>query len=265
MLNHRRKILLKLLSQKRYIATRELPGLLDTSMASARRDVSWLVQNNLATRWHGTIASIEHAAQKTAASYGAFHWNLRQQAAQKRAIAQAAAGMCADGDAIVVGGGTTTLLMADFLAHKRLKILTGSFLLAGKLLHQGLSEVIVQGGTVHREQNVIVSPFEQDLWTYHNSAKTFIGVYAISEAGLIEIGDTLIRSGRRLIEHAGELVVLADSSKFYAATGTLLCGLDQVTTVITDSGAPAEAVRMLERHGVRVIQVTPEEDAHHAH
>lgn len=53
-------------------------------------------------------------------------------------------------------------------------------------------------------------------------------------------------------------MVLVDSSKFQRKAGLVLCGLNRVSTVITDTGASDSAVQLLEHYGVRVITVEPE-------
>ena len=50
--------------------------------------------------------------------------------AAKRAIARAAVALCADGEAIIINGGTTTFEMGEFLRERRLKVLTNSYPLA---------------------------------------------------------------------------------------------------------------------------------------
>jgi DeoR family ulaG and ulaABCDEF operon transcriptional repressor len=74
----------------------------------------------------------------------------------------------------------------------------------------------------------------------------------------MEADPLLIQAEKRLIGQAEELVVLVDSSKFARKAGLVLCGLNRVSTVITDTGASDSAVQLLEQYGVRVITVEPE-------
>lgn len=252
--NERRRKLLRLLSRERSIATRDLPHLLETSTASALRDVAWLVRHNLATHRRGLVSKPEVVLPTNAASTGAFGWSLQQQAAQKRAIAEMAAGMCEDGESITISGGAATLLMAQFIRAKNLRILTNSFLVAKAVLAEGDNEVCIEGGIVDREHDVILSPFKQDLSTYHAAKKTFIGTYGISEAGLIETSRSMIQSEQKFIDQAEQLVVLVEGAKFHNTVGMVMCPLSKVSVVVTDTDAPADAVRMLERHGILVVQ-----------
>jgi len=77
--------------------------------------------------------------------------------------------------------------------------------------------------------------------------------------GLMEADPMLIQAEKRLISQAEELIVLADSSKFARKAGLILCGLNRVSCVITDTGASDAAVQMLEQSGVKVLAVAPEQ------
>jgi DeoR family transcriptional regulator, ulaG and ulaABCDEF operon transcriptional repressor len=63
----------------------------------------------------------------------------------------------------------------------------------------------------------------------------------------------LIQAEQKLINQADELVVLIDSSKFRQRSSLILCGLDRISTVITDDGITDSEQRMLENAGVKLI------------
>jgi DeoR family ulaG and ulaABCDEF operon transcriptional repressor len=86
----------------------------------------------------------------------------------------------------------------------------------------------------------------------------FMGVHGISILGLMEADPLLIQAEKRLIGQAEELIVLVDSSKFARRAGLVLCGLNRVSTVITDTGASDGAVQLLEQYGVKVVTVEPD-------
>src|SRR6185437_1780520 len=114
-------------------------------------------------------------------------------------------------------------------------------------------EIIVPGGKVYREQNVILSPFDNDITQHHYASKMFMSVHGLSLLGLMEADPLLIQAEKRLISQAEELIVLADSSKFSKKAGLILCGLDRVSQVITDTGVYDGVVQTLEHYGVKVV------------
>ncbi len=263
MTNHKRhKWLLKLLDEHGQASTEELMAWLSASAATVRRDLAWLAARQQLVRVRGGAQRLQRAGSSNGGvgllRSQTFRHNIGQQAAQKRAIARHAASLCTPGETVIINGGSTTFMMAEFLADHQLRILTNSFWLAAQLLTTSNNQIILPGGSVYREQNVILSPFENDVAQHHYAAKMFMGVHGLSALGLMEADPLLVQAERRLIGQAEELIVLVDSSKFERRTGLVLCGLDRVACVITDTGVPDAVVQALEQQGVRVVAVTPE-------
>jgi DeoR family ulaG and ulaABCDEF operon transcriptional repressor len=258
--NHQRQMrLLKLVAEHGSASVHQLVEWLGASPSTVRRDLRLLDQSGQIRRVHGggERVGVRHG---TAPLRNAFPERAMRHPGRKRAIAQRATAMCADGTTVMIGGGTTTACMAEFLAERRLRILTNSFDVARRLLETGDNEVILSGGRIYAEQSLILSPFDTEAIQYCYADRLFIGAYAMSATGLRESDPLLVQAGRRLVSQAQQVVVLADSSKFANRDGMSLCGLDQVGCVITDSGAPDAAVQMLERAGVDVVVVSPDWD-----
>lgn len=261
MINHnRRKRLLGLLGEHASLTVEQFCAMLNASPATVRRDIAWLADRDMLTRTRGGAERLAAKRNAFALSGESFQASLARQPAQKRAIARHAADMCDNGETIIINGGTTTFMMAEFLASKRLKILTNSFLMAERLLTTSENQIIVPGGQVYREQNVILSPFDNDITQHHYASKMFMGVYGLSMLGLMEVDPLLIQAEKRLLGQAEQLVVLADSTKFSRKAGLILCGLNRVSCLITDTGISDAAVQMMEQAGVKVIAVAPEHE-----
>jgi DeoR family ulaG and ulaABCDEF operon transcriptional repressor len=139
-----------------------------------------------------------------------------------------------------------------------MRILTNSFEVARLLLSTSDNEVILSGGKIYAEEKLILSPFDSEAIQYCYADKLFLGVHGLSALGVMEADPLLVQAGRRLINQAQQIIVLADSSKFANKDGMFLCGLDRVSCVVTDSAVPDSAVRMLEQAGIEVKVVTPD-------
>lgn len=253
----RHKRLLKLLDEQGQATAEELMAWLPASAATVRRDLAWLAAHQQLVRLRGGARRLPQGEAGGLRSQS-FRDAMGRQVAEKRAIARHAAGMCTPGDTVIINGGTTTFLMAEFLPPKDLRVLTNSFLLAERLLSGSAHEVILPGGSVYREQNVIVSPFENDVAQHHYASTMFMSAHGLSALGLMEADPLLVQAERRLIQQAEKLVVLADHSKFQRRAGLVLCGLERVHCLITDSGAPDAIVQWLEQQGLQVVIVEPE-------
>ncbi|MEL6887559.1 MAG: DeoR/GlpR family DNA-binding transcription regulator, partial [Pseudomonadota bacterium] len=163
----------------------------------------------------------------------------------------------ADGESIIINGGTTTFQMVHPLASRRMQVFTNSFPIAEHLLKHSKNSVMLSGGTIYREQNIILSPFDNDVTRNFYARRMFMGAQGLGPLGLMEADPLLIQAEQKLIGQADELVVLVDSSKFAQRSSLVLCALDRIHTVITDEGISDQAASMLEAADVTLIVARP--------
>ena len=247
----RHRIILSAVQDRPVVTVAELVALTDSSEATIRRDIAALHVQKKLRRVRGGAESIT-PPQFVGLAGRPFSVNEAINAQQKRAIARAAVELCTDGDAIIINGGTTTFQMVHPLASKRMQIFTNSFPIAEHLLKHSKNTIILSGGVIYREQNIILSPFDNDVTRNFYARRMFMGAQGLGPLGLMEADPLLIQAEQKLIGQADELVVLADSSKFRSRSSLILCPLDRIATVITDEGIPDSAAQMLEQAGVQV-------------
>jgi DeoR family ulaG and ulaABCDEF operon transcriptional repressor len=112
---------------------------------------------------------------------------------------------------------------------------------------------MLSGGTIYREQNIILSPFDNDVTRNFYAKRMFMGAQGVGPLGLMEADPLLIQAEQKLIGQAEELIVLVDSSKFENRSSLVLCPLTRVTSVITDEKVSDKAASMLEAADVNLI------------
>ncbi|WP_299821035.1 DeoR/GlpR family DNA-binding transcription regulator [uncultured Roseibium sp.] len=248
----RHRIILSAVQDRPVVTVQELVALTDSSEATIRRDIAQLHVQKKLRRVRGGAESI-HPPQFVGLAGRPFSVNESINIAQKRAIAQKAVELCEDGDAIIINGGTTTFQMVHPLATKRCQVFTNSFPIAEHLLKNSKNTIMLSGGVIYREQNIILSPFENDVTRNFYAKRVFMGAQGLGPLGLMEADPLLIQAEQKLIGQADDLVVLADSSKFSARSSLILCPLERISTIITDDGIPDSAVKMLEQADIRLI------------
>ncbi len=250
----RHRIILSAVQDRPVVTVQELVAMTDSSEATIRRDIAQLHVQKKLRRVRGGAESI-HPPQFVGLAGRPFSVNETINITQKRAIAQKAVDVCEDGDAIIINGGTTTFQMVHPLATKRMQVFTNSFPIAEHLLKNSKNTIMLSGGAIYREQNIILSPFDNDVTRNFYAKRMFMGAQGLGPLGLMEADPLLIQAEQKLIGQADELVVLADSSKFSARSSLILCPLERITTVITDDGIPDSAANMLEQADVNLIVV----------
>lgn len=248
----RHRIILSAVEGRPVATVADLVTLTGASEATVRRDIATLHVQKRLRRVRGGAESVA-PAQFHAINARPFAVEEGIRLAEKRAIARAAVDLCADGDAIIVNGGTTTFQMVHPLTARRCQVFTNSFPIAEHLLKHSRNTVLLPAGAIYREQNIILSPFDQDGSSHFYARRMFMGCRGLGPLGLMEGDPLLVQAEQKLIGQADELVVLCDSSKFAARSSLLLCPLKRIHTVITDDGITDRDAAMLQAADVRLV------------
>ncbi len=248
----RHRIILSAVQDRPVVTVIDLCNLTDASEATIRRDIAALHMQKKLRRVRGGAEAIS-PPQFVGLAGRPFAINQTRQIREKQAIARAAVELCDDGDAIIINGGTTTFQMVHPLANRRCQVFTNSFPIAEHLLKNSKNTIMLSGGVIYREQNIVLSPFENDVTRNFYARRMFMGAQGLGTLGLMEADPLLIQAETKLIGQADELVVLVDSSKFASRSSLVLCPLGRIHTVITDEGIPDKAAAMLEAANVTLI------------
>ena len=248
-------LILSVLRERPVATVKELVVLTKSSEATIRRDISVLHQRSKLRKIRGGVEALHPPTMGL--SGRPFTYNSNFNIGKKRAIAEAAVAMCEDNEAIIINGGTTTFQMVHFLANRHMQVFTNSLPIADHLLNNSKNMVVVPGGTIYREQNIILSPFENDGSKHFSARKMFMGAQGVSTLGIMEVDPLVIQAEEKLINQADDLIILVDSDKFARRSSLVLCPLTRASTIITDDGINDEMRNMIEQSGVNLIVVSP--------
>lgn len=248
----RHTVILSAVEERPVATVVELCVLTGASEATIRRDIATLDQEQRLRRVRGG-AEARTPIQFSGLSGRPFSVNETMRIAEKQAIATAAVDLCEEGDAVIINGGTTTFQMVHPLAGRRMQVFTNSFPIAEHLLKHSNNTIMLSGGTIYREQNIILSPFDNDVTRNFCARRMFMGAQGLGPLGLMEADPLLIQAEQKLIGQADELIVLADSTKFEQRSSLVLCPLNRITTVITDDQISDKAAAMLDAAEVKLI------------
>jgi DeoR family ulaG and ulaABCDEF operon transcriptional repressor len=251
----RERAILELLRDRDFISFSELDRRLEASQATIRRDLGRLEGEGHIVRVRGGARLSPAAARSDDHGHLSgvpFHENIALHRAEKEAIGRAAAALCLPGESIIIDGGSTTLQMCAHLAPLGLQVLTNSLHIVSALLSQPNTRISLPAGAVFREQNIVLSPFEDDGAGRYRASKIFLGAASIGRHGLMQTDVLLVQAERRLLSRADKTVALVDSSKFQAPAGHAVCDLDQIDIVVTDHALKPTDAEMLEKAGVQV-------------
>lgn len=224
----------------------EIADHLAIGTATVRRDLERLAREGRLVRTYGGAAL---------GARGLAGPEAGEATAQKRAIGAAAAGMVSDGQTIVISSGSTTLELARRLTtRRRLTVITNTLDVAEVLIDCEGIELIVLGGVVRPRMHSLLGHLTELAANELRADTLFMGIPAISlEHGLMSDHMPEILGDRAMRRMVREVVVLADSRKFERVAPAYVFGLDEVTTIVTDSGIPDLVRAALEERRVEVL------------
>lgn len=249
----RRQQIVAFIEQNNGATVAELSGQFRISEATARRDLVILSKRGLIERAHG----------------GAIPRRLRQSqglpeppvlerasllAEEKRRIGQAAAELVEDGDAIIIGGGTTTAEMIPHLAKRQgLTVITNALHIATLLAAYPNVAVIVLGGMLRHTEFALLGAFAEEALENLRADKLFIGFAAIHVDYGFSSDDLLdVQASRSLMAAAREVIVLADHTKFGKIATIRVAPIKSVHRLVTDAATPRDDITTLRDHSVTV-------------
>ncbi|WP_425583684.1 DeoR family transcriptional regulator [Streptomyces macrosporus] len=235
----RRQLILEMVRANGAVSLRELARVVQTSEVTVRRDVRALEAEGLLDRRHGGAVLPGGFTRESG-----FPQKAHLATAEKTAIADVAAGLVEEGEAIVVGAGTTTQELARRLARvPGLTVVTNSLLVAQALAHANRVEVVMTGGTLRGSNYALVgSGAEQSLQGLRVSRAFLSGSGLTAERGLSTSNMLSASVDRALVQAAAEVVVLADHTKLGVDTMFQTVPPDLITRLVTDE-PPAQEER----------------------
>jgi DeoR family transcriptional regulator, aga operon transcriptional repressor len=242
------------LEQRGFVRVRELSARFGVSTVTARNDLQALEERHLAQRVHGGAMPVDRARGERS-----FEEVASQYAVEKRAIGQAAAALVSPGESILLDVGTTTAAMASALVARTtlsdVNVITNGLSIALTLeaAHPRLS-IVVTGGTLRPKQHSLVDPLAGSMLKGLSVDTVFLGCNGIDpDGGVTNINLPEADIKRAMIAASQRCVVLADSTKLGNRALAMVCEIDDVDVLITDSSASPDDVEALRARGVDVI------------
>ena len=252
-----RAILNLLKGNEGFISFRSIEKQIAASPATLRRDLERLAGLGVIERVRGGARLPEDAMPERnhndRPSIAPFQENINRMQPEKAAIGKRAAALSENGASIMIDGGSTTVQMCPHLDGKNLQVFTNSLHIVELLLPQQGTRILIPGGSLFREQNIILSATGDDTMPRFHAPLYFRGASAVGPHGVMQPDVILVAAERRLMDKAERMILLVDHSKFKDSSGNVVCGLDKVDTIVTNDRVKDQDVAMLESAGVNVI------------
>jgi len=246
--NPRQLQLLDEVRLRKSLSVEQLADILGVTLQTVRRDVQRLAELGLVSRFHGgvrmpssTVENLAYTQREALNSTG------------KARIARAVAAQVPDNCSLILNIGTTTEAIAKaLLHHKGLRVLTNNLNVAAILCANPDCEVIVAGGVVRKRDRAIVGEAAVDFIRQFRVDIALIGISGIEPDGSLRDYDMReVKVAQTIIEHAREVWLAADHTKFNRPAMVQLAQLAQIDRLFTDAPPPEPFPALLHEAGVQ--------------
>lgn len=251
----RHRIILAEAEERPVVKLSYLVNLLGASEATIRRDIGELHDQGKLKKVRGGAESLSPPNSSSLVGRP-FSVSQSLNVAAKREIAREAVDLIEESSSVTISGGTTTYFMSEFMRNRKLHVMTNSFVIAEQLIKRSKCVVTLPGGSVYREQNIILSPFPNDVTSQFYASILFIGAQGVGPQGVMEADPQIVQAVMKLMNQADKRVLLVDSSKFQNRSNLIVCPLSRIDIVITDDGIDTKNKKMIEDSGceLRIVK-----------
>lgn len=246
----RHNYILDVINRDGFVKAADIAEKLGVTMVTVRRDLKALEEQNLLYRTYGSARAVNpHITDR----------NVREKEKlnidEKNKIGEAAATLIKDNDSIIINSGSTVCAFVEKLGSKPNLTVVSASIKATMIMYNLENINIIQlGGNFRRQSMSIIGNHTVGLLRDINSSKLFLGVDGLD----LDVGATAssieeAELNRAMMKASLKTIVLCDSTKFGKRGFSNICDLDQIDTIITDSGITHTMRKALEEQGIEVI------------
>ncbi|MDR6225126.1 DeoR/GlpR family DNA-binding transcription regulator [Desmospora profundinema] len=238
------------LEQYKRISVQEICDRFGVSRDTARRDLVKLDEQGVILRTRGGALLPEKEVKS-------YRERLESAAGEKEAIGREAAGLIRDGEHLILDASTTVQAVAASLTAEDVTVVTNSIDIASVLADRPHVSVRLLGGKLHPKHRYVYGATTVAMLRNYRVDKAFLGASGITPEGVFYPDEEDGQVIRESLQCAGQVIVLADATKFHRRFFYRVCDLGSIDRLVTDQPPPADLQRALEEQEVEIMEVTP--------
>ena len=246
----RRNRLAQLIMEQGSVRIGDMAALFGVTNETIRKDLLYLDEQKIVCKRHGGAVAVSEPYERP------LHDRAMENGDLKERIARKALELLENNSVIILDSGTTVLTLARMLApYEQLTIVTNSFPAAVELTEAGKTVHMIGGEISAVTMSTSGMAATNDL----NMVKADIAFLGTS--GFQSFGGPSAKAFSQaqtkvdMIRNSRMHVVLADSSKFQTNAFVQFAQWSQIDYLITDGGAPEEALSAIEKQRCKILIV----------
>lgn len=241
------RILHKLSTFGKVVASR-LAIDLNVSEDTIRRDLTELEQKNLLKKVYGGALPLDRPVVD-------YLDRENKDLDLKQKLVEKALFLLKNDQFIAIDGSSTNLQLSKNLPKDiRLTILTNSYSIAQVCSMNPNFDILMLGGTLMRESMANVGDVAAEQAKRYHPELCFMGVYGVdSEYGLTIPYQSEVSIKRQLVLSSSKVVSFVAPAKLNTISKFQVCGIEAITTIITDDTVSQETLNAYKHKGIDCI------------
>ena len=242
-MNDRQSRILAIMAERKRVTVAELATELQVSEVTTRKDLSQLEAKGLLQREHGyaSLRGSDDVGNRLSVNYDL-----------KRRIAQKAAESVRDGETVMIESGSCCALLAEELLVQRrdITVITNSVFIATYVRKQPNAHIILLGGEMQNESQVMVGPLVKKCVESFYVNKLFVGTDGFNDFGSMSSDLMRAEAVRNMADNAKQAVILTESVKFSQTGVVPLFSYSEISSIYTDDKITEDVMDNLRKQDI---------------
>lgn len=245
----RRKLIAEAVMTEGSMRIEDLTERFGISLMTAHRDLDELVSRGLLRKTRGVVSAAPSSLIEASDVY-----RSAREAAEKAAIAEAAAQFIEPGQAVFFDDSTTVLNLVPHLAARvPLTAITNAIPLMNALKDMRDVTLFGLGGQFHNWCSAFMGPTTVSEIRRLRVDCAMISMSAITDDMVFHQSPEMVEVKRAMFDCAATRILLADHTKFERRALHAMVALDDFDVVIVDDGTPLRQIERMRARGINII------------
>lgn len=246
--SQRHELILREVRTEAAIRVSELARQLGVAGETIRRDLAELAAAGLINRTYGGASISLRSNEPVIAERGL------EQIEERTRIGRLTATIVADGQTVMIDGGSTTQAVARYLAELRtdLTVITNSITIAALTGANASFRVILCPGTYDLREGSVLGEDTIEYASRYNIDVAILGASGATNNGPCDANSAAAAFKRVMLRQAEMSILVVDATKFGRRSVEQICGWTEIDHIVTDLAPESDVAASLASAGTTI-------------
>lgn len=245
----RRREIASIVLRRGAVSIDELSEQSGVSAMTVYRDIAVLERAGVLYRNRGKVVAAATGLHEATARY-----RITQEADEKQAMAHAAASMITPGSSVLIDDSTSAIwVLRELLDMSPLSVVTNSLLVASELQGKSKHTLMLLGGEYQAWAEATMGPVTISNLDAIRADVCLISASGVRNSTVYHPYADVAAVKNKMLKTAEHTILLLDHTKFKRRALYAFGTLDDIDTVIVDSGTEQQYIEALKDHDLDVV------------